>query len=90
MTRFIAAAALLLAASIPAQAGTILPYTYAKTFCELRIAGASKDDAVKAAVKAAFISGDDWTQVTIDGKQYQSDTILAVRTAFDLCPELFK
>lgn len=90
MTRFLTAAALLLATAIPAQASTILPHLYAKTFCDLRAMGVSKDDAMAAAIRAAVISGDDWTYITIGGKRYQSDTVMAIRKAFDLCPELAK
>ena len=84
------AAALALTTAAPAQAGTLLTATYAKTFCDLRAMGASKDDARKAAVDAAYISSDDWTWVTINGNRYQSDTVLAAKAVFELCPELAK
>jgi hypothetical protein len=84
----LAAAALLLAA--PAQASTILPNLYAKTFCELRQAGASKEDARSAAMQSAIISGDDWTWITIDGRRLKSDVVLAVQAVINRCPELIK
>lgn len=79
-------AATLLLVNPSASAGTLLRNLYATNFCELRAMGASKEDAMEAALNSALISGDDWTWVTIDGHRYQSDTLLAIQAAYNLCP----
>jgi hypothetical protein len=75
----------------PAQAGTILPNLYAKTYCELRSVGIDAEDARRTAVQQSMISGDDWTMVKrADGSLVRSDIVLAVNATMQRCPEQVK
>jgi hypothetical protein len=79
------------ALAVPAQAGTILPNLYAKTFCELRSIGIDDEGARRTAIQQSMISGDDWTMVKrTDGSLVRSDIVLAVNATFQRCPELIK
>lgn len=82
---------LILAASIllatPAHAWQILPITYAKTFCEMRALGLTKDDATKAAIQASVIDGPDSPEVMVAGHKVRADALLAVKHISDECPQ---
>ena len=75
----------------PAQAGTILPHLYAKTFCDLRTAGIDAEDARRTAVMESMVTGDNWTMVKrADGTMVRSDIVLAVNATMQRCSELVK
>jgi hypothetical protein len=87
----IAASFVALFATTPAQAGTILPNLYAKTFCELRSIGIDDEGARRTAVMQSMISGDNWTMAKrADGSLVQSDIVLAVNAVMQRCPEYIK
>ena len=82
-------AALALVGSIvgaTATAGVILPNTYASEYCSFRNLGVSEDEAMEAAIAASYINSGTAVQVTIDGVQYDSDVVRAMRAAAALCP----
>lgn len=75
----------------PVQASTLLPYLYAKTYCELRSVGIDDESARRTAVRQSMISSDEWTMVRrTDGTFAQSDIVLAVNATFQRCPEYLK
>jgi hypothetical protein len=80
-----------LGAVAPAGAVTLLPNLFAQRYCELRSIGATKDQAIDAAVKDALISEDRWFMVTkANSTKGRSDSIEAARAAAIRCPEYFR
>jgi len=71
-----------------AKSGVILPNLYASEYCTFRSLGVNQDEAMSAAMDAAYISSGTSPQVTIDGVLYDADVVRAVRAANDRCPEL--
>jgi len=91
MKKFFFVVASFVAFATPAQAGTILPNLYAKTYCELRSVGIDAEDARRTAVMESMISGDNWTMVKrADGSLVRSDIVLAVNATMQRCSELVK
>lgn len=76
-------------APAPAHAGTVIGEVFAKIYCSLKDAGVSEADAIAAGVSAATVPGNAWRYVTVNGKTYQSDVVLAVRLSLALCPQHF-
>jgi hypothetical protein len=73
--------------SAPAQAQyVILPHLYAEKYCILRYAGASYEDAIKAAISESMVTGTR-NNVTINGKVYGTDIIEATNAVQRKCPE---
>lgn len=72
----------------PVKAYTILPYLYAKTYCELRRFGADHNSAIRAALSESRISGNNWTYITVAGNRHRSDIFQAAIAAVNLCRDL--
>lgn len=70
----------------PAQAGVLLPHTYAAEFCSLRDMGVDKEGAMRAATQAAYIDGTP-VVVTLNGVEYDADVIQAGRAVSRKCPQ---
>ena len=70
----------------PAQAGVLLPHTYAYEFCSLRDMGVDRADALAAATRAAYTDGDA-VQVTVNGQKIDVDVLQAGRAVSELCPQ---
>ena len=70
------------------MAGEILPNLYAREYCSFRRMGVSKDEAMEAAVAQSYVSTGNPPRVTINGVQYDSDVVRAIRTASQVCPGL--
>ena len=68
------------------MAGEILPNLFAEEYCSFRAMGVSEDEAMAAAVAEAYVSTGNPPKVTIDGVQYDSDVVRAIRTAEEVCP----
>jgi hypothetical protein len=92
MKKFFFVVASFVAFATPAQAGTILPNLYAKTYCELRSVGIDPEGARRTAVQQSMImSSDDWTMVKrADGSLVRSDIVLAVNATMQRCAEYIK
>jgi hypothetical protein len=91
MKKLFSIVASFVAFATPAQAGTILPNLYAKTYCELRSVGIDAEGARRTAVQQSMISGDDWTMVKrADGSLVRSDIVLAVNATMQRCQEYIK
>ena len=70
-----------------AMAGQLMPNLYASEYCSMRELGVSKAEARRSAVSTAYVSSlPDLPQVTIDGKQYDTDVIQAYRAVKSRCP----
>jgi len=70
----------------PAQAGVLLPHTYAAEFCSLRDMGVDRDGAIAAAARAAYVDGDA-IQVTVNGRKVDVDVLQARRAVSERCPQ---
>ena len=77
----------LMAVAPAAMAGQLMPNLYASEYCSMRELGVSKAEARRSAVSTAYVSSlPDLPQVTIDGKQYDTDVIQAYRAVKSRCP----
>ena len=84
----LATAALSVAFVPGVQAGVVLPNLYAREYCSFRSLGVNQDEAITAAVEASYVdNGETAVKVTIDGEQYDSDIVRALRAANDRCPQ---
>ena len=84
----IALAGLLTLGTLPAQAGiVVLPNLFAKEYCSFRESGFGKQDAIKAALSAASIEGEEVRITRPDGSTTSADTVRAARAIADRCPE---
>lgn len=72
------------------NAGEVLPYLYAKRFCEYRALGISADDARTAAMQDAYISSGTPTMVNYNGKMISSDVIKSAIAVVKMCPQFLK
>jgi hypothetical protein len=70
----------------PAQAGVLLPQTYADQFCGLRDMGVDIDDAMRAATVGSMIDGTP-VVVMLNGQEYDADVIQAGRAVSQRCPQ---
>ena len=68
-------------------AGELLPYTYARVYCESRAMGMDKDAATKQAVSESYISSGNGTPVTVHGVETTTDVVASMREARKLCPQ---
>jgi hypothetical protein len=73
-----------------ASKSEILPFSYAATFCGLRAAGVSAEDAARAAGRSAWISDTaPDVVVTAYGTTAPASAVIAVQTAYRYCPQHF-
>ena len=89
MKKFIFCAAFILA-PCAVHAQQVLPYLYAKSYCQYRALGISADDARSAAMDDAYISTGTPTQVNYNGRKVSSDVIKAAIAVSKLCPQYMK
>jgi hypothetical protein len=85
MKKFIFALTFILAPCV--NAGEILPYLYARKFCEYRSFGISAEDARKAAIDDAYVSSGKSTMVNYNGKMVSSDVIKSAIAVTKMCPQ---
>ena len=86
MKKLLLATLALTAIALPSQAGVLLPNTYAREFCSMRSMGVSEEQAMEVATRASYVEGEA-IQITIDGEQYDSDVVQAMRATRELCPQ---
>ncbi len=86
MKKLLLATLALTAFAIPSQAGVLLPNTYAREFCSMRSMGVSEEEAMRVATRASYVEGEA-IKVTIDGVQYDSDVVQAMRASRELYPQ---
>ena len=79
-------AAALLAPS-PAQPQSFYPELMGQRFCELRRAGVSYDQAVRAAIAESWSHSRPAYYVTINGQRVSADAISAAMYAMTVCPQ---
>lgn len=72
---------------IAVNAGEILPNIYAYKFCEMRAAGLSKNDAMKVAMDAAYVSSTNSRKVFWNGQYVDADVLQTTIAVMKLCPE---
>jgi hypothetical protein len=87
MKQSILAAVASIALPFSVTAGELLPYTYARVYCESRAMGMDNDAATKQAVAESYIRSGNGTPVTIHGVQTTSDVVASMREARKLCPQ---
>ena len=68
-------------------AGELLPYTYARVYCESRAMGMDSTTASKQAVSESYISSGNGTPITVHGVETTTDVVAAMREARKLCPQ---
>lgn len=89
MKKFIFTLAFILAPCV-VNAGEVLPYLYAKKFCEYRSLGISADDARAAAIQDAYVSSGNPVMVNYNGKMISSDVIKSAVAVVKMCPQYLK
>lgn len=88
MKRFIFTLTFILASCVNAvNAGEVLPYLYARKFCDYRSLGISANDARKAAMQDAYISLGNSVMVNYKGKMIPSDVIKSALAVVKMCPQ---
>ena len=68
-------------------AGELLPYTYARVYCESRAMGMDSEAATKQAVSESYINSGNGTPVTVHGVETSTDVVASMREARKLCPQ---
>lgn len=93
MKHHLATIAALIGITLPAYAQQyteykLLPALYANTFCAVRKAGASHEDAIKAGIEASMIR-ERGEMIIINGKPVPANVAAATQMALSRCPEVF-
>jgi len=84
------AAGLLSLAPVAANARILLPNLYAEEYCSLRAMGATREDAITAAVQASLIDGEPVKVTLEDGRVIDADVLRAARAVRNRCPDYLK
>ena len=68
-------------------AGELLPYTYARVYCESRAMGMDDEASTQQAVSESYINSGDGAPVTVHGVRTSTDVVASLRESRKLCPQ---